>query len=443
MKKMGAADLQQQMWLIRAALSTLSTEDNTSQLRYSPPTEHQPAVSPEALIAAADAIAARLDALAVTDDREASWIGLGISGDNWTLNPLGLDLYSGIPGVILFLAYLDNLMGEGRYERLARKALNALQSEKASTQHWLKLIGGFSGWGGMIYTLAHLGVLWNEPALLDEAETIAAALSPLIEQDPYFDVIAGSAGCIMALSSLYRSRPSPQLLALAVQAGDHLLKQARPQTHGLGWQGVFQREAALTGFSHGTAGIAWALLNLAAWSGEARFKETALSALAYERSLFSSDAGNWPDLRPLPPGQSPFRTAWCHGAPGIGLARLDSLRYLDDEITRQEIAAAVGATLTHGFGRNHSLCHGDLGNIELILRAGTKLNHPDWQEDARRQVAVTLADLSENGPVCGVPWGMETPGLMNGLAGIGYGLLRLAAPERIPSVLLLEPPPQG
>ncbi len=29
---------------------------------------------------------------------------------------------------------------------------------------------------------------------------------------------------------------------------------------------------------------------------------------------------------------------------------------------------------------------------------------------------------------------------MMGLAGIGYGLLRLAAPERVPSVLVLEPP---
>jgi lantibiotic modifying enzyme len=27
---------------------------------------------------------------------------------------------------------------------------------------------------------------------------------------------------------------------------------------------------------------------------------------------------------------------------------------------------------------------------------------------------------------------------MNGLAGIGYGLLRLAAPDQVPAVLLLE-----
>lgn len=34
----------------------------------------------------------------------------------------------------------------------------------------------------------------------------------------------------------------------------------------------------------------------------------------------------------------------------------------------------------------------------------------------------------------------EMPGLMLGLAGIGYGLLRAGAPERVPSVLRLAPP---
>jgi lantibiotic modifying enzyme len=35
---------------------------------------------------------------------------------------------------------------------------------------------------------------------------------------------------------------------------------------------------------------------------------------------------------------------------------------------------------------------------------------------------------------------VESPGLMTGLAGIGYGLLRVAAPARVPSVLTLEGP---
>ena len=35
--------------------------------------------------------------------------------------------------------------------------------------------------------------------------------------------------------------------------------------------------------------------------------------------------------------------------------------------------------------------------------------------------AVTLESIRRNGWICGVPSGVETPGLMTGLAGIGYG----------------------
>jgi len=38
------------------------------------------------------------------------------------------------------------------------------------------------------------------------------------------------------------------------------------------------------------------------------------------------------------------------------------------------------------------------------------------------------------------PLGVETAGLMTGLAGIGCELLRLAEPERVPSVVLVAPP---
>lgn len=119
----------------------------------------------------------------------------------------------------------------------------------------------------------------------------------------------------------------------------------------------------LTGFSHGNAGIALSLLRLAAVSGERRFHQAALAAMAYERSRFSPEAKNWPDLRRLDvPAQSSqtshegvhrFMVAWCHGAAGIGLARLASLPYLDDAALRQEIAAALQTTLEHSFEYVH------------------------------------------------------------------------------------------
>jgi lantibiotic modifying enzyme len=133
--------------------------------------------------------------------------------------------------------------------------------------------------------------------------------------------------------------------------------------------------------------------------------------------------------------------AWCHGAPGIGLGRLQIQPILNDPTTRDEIAVAVQTTLHQGFGSNHSLCHGDLGNLMLVVEAGRRLNRPDWCAQADIQTASILARIAEQGWICGVPLGVETPDLMKGIAGIGYSCLRLAEPKQVPLVLWLEGPP--
>jgi lantibiotic modifying enzyme len=138
--------------------------------------------------------------------------------------------------------------------------------------------------------------------------------------------------------------------------------------------------------------------------------------------------------------QPRYATLWCHGAAGIGLARLQALRHLDDDATRAEIAVALGTTTAQGFGYNHSLCHGDLGNLELLYQAGEILQDRRWQAAAERRTALILESIERHGWRCGTPTGVESPGLMTGLAGIGYGLLRLAEPACVPSVLLLAPP---
>jgi len=145
--------------------------------------------------------------------------------------------------------------------------------------------------------LAHLGTLWNEPALLAEAEAIVEHLPALIERDDLLDITAGAAGGIASLLSLYRCVPSDRTLTAAIQCGERLTARAQFMADGLGWVIAAAGPASLTGFSHGAAGIAWALLELAALTGEVRFRTAAYAAITYERSLFSPEAGNWPDLR--------------------------------------------------------------------------------------------------------------------------------------------------
>src|SRR6185312_15236215 len=98
---------------------------------------------------------------------------------------------------------------------------------------------------------------------------------------------------------------------------------------------------------------------------------------------------------------------------------------------RAEIALAIEITLAKGFGANHSLCHGDLGNLELLLSAAQLSGEAHYQPEVERLVAQVLESIQRQGWCTGIPHSIEIPGLMTGIAGIGYGLLRAAAPDRV------------
>ena len=127
------------------------------------------------------------------------------------------------------------------------------------------------------------------------------------------------------------------------------------------------------------------------------------------------------------------------GAAGIGLARVCSLTHVDDATIRKEVEIALNTTTREGFGSSHCQCHGDLGNLELLLHAGSALQQPKWRSQAGRLAHGVLDSIDERSWICGVALGTETPGLLVGLAGIGYGLLRMAAPDQVPAVLTLDP----
>ncbi len=447
-QQLSEADLTRQLWIIHASFTSLvlSTEGSKKHSAH-PLTESQMIAAPENLLAAARSMGDRLEQLALRGEHDASWLGLTLVNERrWSLAPLGYDLYDGLPGVILFLAYLGAITEEERYTTLARAALTTFQRQLERSQPSITQIGAFNGWGGVIYALTHLSCLWHQPALLSQAEELVRLLPSRIEQDETLDIIGGAAGCIGSLLTLYQYAPSDATLKAAIQCGDRLLALATPVQAGIGWMSKVSTKP-LTGFSHGTAGIAWALLELAALTGEKRFRTAALAAIDYERSLFSPEVSNWPDLREFETAVQSgneehvsFMTAWCHGAPGIGLARMRCLPYLDDETVRAEIRTALETTIAQGFGGNHSLCHGDLGNLELLLQASDVLDEPEWRFQVARLAGRILDSIAQQGCRCGIPLGVESPGLMTGLAGIGFGLLRLAEPKRVPSVLMLAPP---
>lgn len=439
------ADLERQVAVIRDAFDAvrISGPGATRPSYRHAPSAARP--SPDELMAIARKAADRIVERAFTNRTEALWLTLDYREPNgWQLVPSGPDLYLGLPGIALFLGCLGAAIGEPHYTDVARKALVAQKQQIAADAKLVSGIGGFNGWGGIVYALAHLGRLWDDPALLDEAEGYARRLPELIAGDELVDLIAGSAGCISSLAALAAVRPSPWIDELMIACGERILAKAEPQQRGLGWRMPLAGDCALAGISHGAAGIALALLRLYGRTGDERFHFAAIGGMEFERSLFSEADQNWPDLRAGAgegiDGGDPERHmfAWCHGAPGIGLARIAGLQWIDDAEVRREIDVAARSTLARGFGENHTLCHGDLGNVELLFAAARVAGDAQLEEHAWRMTGGIIDGICDHGWLFGLPGNIETPGLMAGLAGIGYGLARLARPDLFPAVLTLD-----
>lgn len=81
-----------------------------------------------------------------------------------------------------------------------------------------------------------------------------------------------------------------------------------------------------------------------------------------------------------------------------------------------------------------------MGNLDLLLLATQLLPEKYSRAKTEPLQAGLLATMRAQGWLSGIARPIETPGLMFGLAGTGYALLRLADPERVPSILVLDPP---
>ncbi|MEM9821253.1 MAG: lanthionine synthetase LanC family protein, partial [Bacteroidota bacterium] len=215
---------------------------------------------------------------------------------------------------------------------------------------------------------------------------------------------------------------------------------------------------SLTGYSHGNAGIALALLELYAVSQQAEFYTGAMYGFNYERQTYNPTVQNWPDFRefgaPQENGTHSCGEAWCHGAPGIAMTRLRAWKLTGDNSFKQEAEVALATTyksvyqqLTHRKETaNYSLCHGMAGNADILLSGAQDLNVPVYQQVVQQvgdfgieqYVKTGLTWPSGVNDPTGLTKGMgETPGFMLGLAGTGYFYLRLAYPEQMKSMLIL------
>ena len=280
------------------------------------------------LIAEADNVATELSNRAIRRGSSAAWVGLDwlVNSEFFQLVCLGPELYNGVSGIAIFLAAHAAVTGCEPSAELALAAISYLRknlkSRNAARMARSLGIGGASGLGSIVYALTTISKFLHDDELLADALGAAELFTDdLIAADKQLDVVGGSAGAILCLLRLYRDSKAPKVLNRATMCGEHLIGQQRHGRDGRrSWvaQGFGLR--ALNGISHGAAGFAYALTSLAAVTGREDFAGAASECVAFENSSYDAERKNWPDLRMDTEPAWPCQ--WCHGAPGIGLARI-------------------------------------------------------------------------------------------------------------------------
>src|SRR5580698_2438388 len=304
--------------------------------------------------AAADRIAAELSHYAIRRGPSVAWIGLDWLGDSEfsQLVCLGPDLYNGTCGIGVFLAAHAAVTGNKASAELAYAGLaqlrSNLKSRNAARMARALGLGGAVGLGSVVYALAVMATCLHDDDLLADARQAAELFTDdLITADKQLDVVSGSAGAILSLLRLHRDTRSDDVLRRAVKCGEHLLGQPRLGPEGQRtWVGQGSGPRGLNGMSHGAAGFAYALTSLAQATGRQEFAQAAGECIAFENSSYDAQRHNWPDLREA--GGLLWPCQWCHGAPGIGLARIATARRIGaDAALNAMLGGGIAADIGH------------------------------------------------------------------------------------------------
>lgn len=265
-------------------------------------------------------------------------------------------------------------------------------------------------------------------------EVAAAELSPLA------DVLLGDAGALLELVAAGEREASGRY-------ADALVAASQASGAGLDWTMAPGLPFVMPNFSHGTAGVAFALARAAALTERPDLLEAARSGARRLTELGQQPDGSLavPHSVPQQEWAAPQSWGWCHGPTGTVQLFLELSRH--DEQWQQPVDASLRALrgsglperLQPGFWDNHGQCCGTAGVGELALDRYQATGNADWLAWSD-QLAANLVGYALPQDV-GVAWSNlehtaaepdlpPEPGWMQGAAGIASYLLRHARVHR-------------
>ncbi len=373
-------------------------------------------------------------------------------------------LYNGVGGITLFFIELYKHVPDKKYLEIIIKSSSWLI--EYANDHPTKFYNFFSGRLGTAYCLAKVYLLTNEEKYKSNAIAIALESVRFLKLNELkYDLLLGPPGALLGLIHIYEMLKEEKILQVAHLFLENILDQLCACENGIYWNRNRNQIKALCGFSHGASGMAFIFLELGKYFNNKNFYWLAEQLFNYENSHFDNEYSNWPDFRKSLTKEKDYEeflkkyednnlafftssadmNAWCHGAAGIGLARikahevLRNIAYIND--LKKSVEKTIQTTIRQSAPKRQSfiLCHGACGNAEVFLEATKVWPEDEWLMQYARQIAdAAIQEFKQfGGFVSGYSLIKEQndTSLFMGNAGIGYFMLRCYDSVKTDSIL--------
>jgi lantibiotic modifying enzyme len=391
--------------------------------------------------------------------RAARWIESSslktAKGTAWPSDPrdpktVETNLYSGVPGVVLFFLETYRATGDRAFLTQARGGADFLLASMED-EHGDGLYEGLAGFG---FVLEETFKVSGDAKYQDGARACAKRIREHaqssgkgVQWSDTTDIISGNSGTGLFLLYAARELNDPAARELAARAGERLIELGQPEGPGMKWSMDPKFPRLMPNFSHGTAGIAYFLATLYAETKKKEFLDAALSGARYLVSIANTEGNVCLIFHDEPDGKQLYYLGWCHGP--VGTARLFYRLYqitgdqtwMDwlKKSARGIMTSSIPEKLTPGFWNNVSVCCGSASVAGFFLDLYKVTRDRQYLDYSRRVTADLLKRGTPEGN--GIKWIqaehrvkpdllVAQTGYMQGAAGIGMFLLQLDNFER-------------
>jgi type 2 lantibiotic biosynthesis protein LanM len=338
-----------------------------------------------------------------------------IGVDSVSVIPSDPFLYDGMSGVALFLHDLGYATGDRTVIKDAMGIAESIFLELGGAHNYPA--SGYVGLSSIIYVMNRCIQKEGSPfsSFDQKLPSLIEEIAEISRKETTVDFLVGTAGIASALLPYVRRTENPTATAILNSSLKSLLdtgaqlSDADDPVDGMDY---------VRGFSHGISGIALTLYRLGEFFDRQDAVEVATSIILNEYRLVKG--GQWTDSHTF--DGSPL-VGWCHGSAGIALALASMPKILSCSGDAKEyLGLAVSHTMERGMSDSKCLCHGTAGNLLCLSDFGP------GRRPIKRLMERFDADLLTSGfSSLGAAQTMGI-GLMTGLTGAGYYLLRRANP---------------